>query len=330
MAIFIVVLIVTIAFGIYSNIYKKHIFDDVDYKCRFKNSEVYQGEEIVFIEEVSNAKVLPISWLKAEITTSKYLSFSEKCSAVTYNTRFVSSSYTLGGNKSVEREWKLSATKRGVFSIENVVLNSCDIFGLNEVSLPVKNVSARVTVLPTEVDTPDLNDYIRGIVGDFQTKRSLLTDAFSMRGIREYTGHERLNRIHWKNSAKQCKLMAIEENYSIDMNVVIYLYLQEHCEETLAEKTLSTACTLAVRLSERGIPTKLDTNCGMSTVSSFGSGHALNIQRFCAELTLSPNDFTIPTTDRNSLLVIVTPLKNKELFEGFTENQSQRICYVKF
>jgi hypothetical protein len=180
------------------------------------------------------------------------------------------------------------------------------------------------------VDTPELNDYIRGIIGDFQTKRSLLTDVFSMRGIREYTGHERLNRIHWKDSAKQCKLMAIEEDYSLDMNVVVYLYLQEHCEETLAEKTLSTACTVAVRLSENGIPTKLDTNCGMGTASSFGSGHALSIKRFCAELTLNPNDYTIPTADRNSVLVIVTPLKNRELFEDFRESESQRVWYVKY
>lgn len=317
MTILVIVSIVVISFLMYCKIYKKHIFDNVSYRCYFDDVEVYQGEDILFIEEVSNNKYLPIPWIKAEITTSKYLNFSERCSAVTYKSRFVSSCYAIEGNKSIKREWNISASKRGVFSIESVVLTSCDIFGVNEVSKPIDNISTKVTVLPLEIDTPDIENTINEIVGEYQTKNSLLTDVFSMRGINEYTGHERLNRIHWKSSAKQSKLMVIDEDYTSDMKVIVYLYIQDNCEETIAEKTLSTACTIAVRLSKRDIPTKLDTNCNLSTNTSFGNGHALNIKRICAKLELSPKTYKIPKVQDNSMLIVVTPLQNRRLFKDF-------------
>jgi hypothetical protein len=328
MAILVIVVVLVVCFLLYSKVYRNHTFEGIDYDCYFEDTEVYVGESITFIEEVTNSKYMPVTWLKAELTTSKYLNFSEKCSSVTYKSRFVSSCYAIEGNKSVKREWKLTSSKRGVFSIDGVVLNTCDIFGNNEVSKPVEGISTRVVVLPLEVDTPKLDVSINGIVGDVETQRNLLTDPFAMRGVREYTGHERLNRIHWKASAKQSQLMAIEEGYTAEVNVVVYLYLQENCEETLAEKSLSTACTVAVRLSEKNIPTRLDTNCGSSTTTSFGNGHALNIKRYCAELELTPSTFEVPTMESgdSSLLVVVTPLKNRELFK---ESPNCRVVYVR-
>lgn len=318
-SILVIVAIVTISFLIYCKVYKKHIFDNLSYSCYFNDVEVYQGENILFIEELSNDKYLPISWLKAELTTSKYLNFSERCSVVTYKSRFVSSCYTIEGNKSIKREWNICASKRGIFTIESVVLTSCDIFGINEVSKSIENIKTRVTVLPLEVNTPDIEKSINEIFGEYQTRRNLLTDVFSMRGIKEYTGHERLNRVHWKSSAKQSNLMVIDEDYTSDMKVIVYLYIQDNCEETIAEKTLSTACTVAVKLSEKNIPTKFDTNCNLSTTTSFGKGHALNIKRTCADIELSPQNYDIPKRDSSSMLIVVTPMINKSLFESFSD-----------
>lgn len=320
-SILVIVLIVSISFTLYGKIYKKHIFDGISYNNYFNESEVYQGEDILFIEEVSNNKYLPVSWLKAEITTSKYLTFSDKCSAITYKSRFVSSCYSIGGNKSIKREWNISASKRGVFSIDSVVLTSCDVFGINEVSKPIDSIHSTITVLPLEIDTPQLNTYIDNIIGEFQTKNSLFTDIFSMKGIKEYTGHERLNRIHWKSSAKQSKLMAIDEDYTSNINVIVYMYIHDNCEESLAEKTLSTACTVACRLSENNIPVKFDSNCNKSTTTSFGLEHSLNIKRTCAEIELSPLRYGIPDSKKDSILVVVSPIKNRELFKDLNPNR---------
>lgn len=306
-------MLVLILISIQCKVYKNHIFDNLTYNCHFKQSESIQGDKITFIEEISNDKYLPIPWLKAELTTSKYLMFSEKSSSVAHKSRFISSCYTIQGKKSVKREWEITSSKRGIFSIDSVVLNSCDILGIDEYSMPVKGIQASVMVLPRLIDTPELDTTINGIVGDFEVKRNLLTDVFSMRGIKQYSGYEKLNRIHWKSSAKTNDLMVIDENFSCDIHVKVFLYIQDGCEEYLAEKTLSTACSIAVELARKNIPIQLDTNLNMKTITSFGENHALNIMRFCAELELIPKSYDFPQVEINSTLVIVTPLINKGL-----------------
>jgi uncharacterized protein (DUF58 family) len=296
-----------------SKVYDKNVFKNLSYRCYFKQSEVTQGDDIVFVEEVTNGKYLPIPWLKAELTTSRYLNFSENCSSVTHESRFVSSSYAMQGNKSVRREWKLTSSKRGVYSIDGVVLNACDILGMGEYSTPVNGVDANIMVLPQIVSTPEIDLEINGIVGDFEVKRNLLTDVFSMRGTKPYTGYERLNRIHWKSSAKVDNLMVVDEDYSSDVHVRVFMYLPNGCENTLAEKVLSMACSVAVKLSQKGIPVMLDTNVGRRTAVSFGESHAMEIRRFSAELTLSPVGFEIPQLERDTVLVVVTTLANKAL-----------------
>ncbi|MGN1411979.1 MAG: DUF58 domain-containing protein [Oscillospiraceae bacterium] len=304
---------ILILLSIQSKVYKNHIFDNLSYDCYFKQLETTQGDKITFIEELSNDKYLPIPWLKAELTTSKYLTFSEKCSSVAHKSRFISSCYAIQGKKSIKREWKITSSKRGVFSIESVVLNSCDILGINEYSMSVKDIKATIMVLPRLISTPELDTTINGIIGDFEVKRNLLTDVFSMRGVRQYSGYERLNRIHWKSSAKTNDLMVIDENFSCDIHVKVFLYIHDNCEENLSEKTLSTACSIAVKLARKNIPVQLDTNLNMKTITSFGENHALNIMRFCAELELIPKSYDFPQVESSSTLVIVTPLKNKVL-----------------
>lgn len=325
-SILVAIILIFILLSIQSKIYKNHIFDSLSYDCHFKEVEVNQGEDITFIEEVSNNKYLPVPWLKAELTTSKYLIFSDKCSSVSDKNRFISSCYTLQGNKSVKREWNITSSKRGVFSIENVVLSACDILGMNEFSSPVKCDNSTIMILPKIISTPELDMSINGIVGDFEIKRNLLTDVFSMRGIKQYSGYERLNKIHWKSSAKTNDLMVIEENFSCDIHVRVFLYLQDNCEENLAEKSLSTACSIGVELSCRNIPTMIDTNLNMKTNVSFGEGHALNLKRFCASLDLSSTNSDIPQLDSNSLLVIVTPLINKNL----EYPKEAKVIFVRF
>lgn len=308
----IIVIIVSILIVSQAKVYTKHVFDNVSYTCNFDSTEVHVGEPITFTETLYNGKYLPIPWIKAELTTSKYLSFSEECSAVTYSSRFVSSCYAVSGNKSVTRQWKISATKRGVYSIENVVLSACDLLGMNETSKPIPNISATITVLPLEVSTPEIEQHILNVTSDFETQHGLITDPFIVNGIREYTGKEPLNRIHWKSSAKSNDLMVVKNGYSYEPYIEVYMYIQERCEETLAEKTLTIACSIACKLSRSNIPVKFSSNCSASSKSAFGKEHALNIKRLCSTITLTPKTLTVKS-NQNGSMIVVTPLNNKRV-----------------
>ena len=130
-----------------SIVYKKLSFKGLRYHCEFNTDEVFEGTEIFLTETVENQKWLPLPWFKSEITTSKWLDFAGAQSVVTYHTRFVPSFFLVKGHKKVTRRWNVVCIRRGVFSIENVMLVSTDLLGSRTVSRPAP-AGASVTVLP--------------------------------------------------------------------------------------------------------------------------------------------------------------------------------------
>ena len=108
-------------FLLQNQLYKQYAFKNIRYSCTLSCNECYEGDEIELIEEIVNRKWLPLPWLKAEITTSRWLSFAGAQSGVTGETRFVPSFFSVKGYSRVTRRWKVKCLKRGEFSIEQVV-----------------------------------------------------------------------------------------------------------------------------------------------------------------------------------------------------------------
>ena len=98
-----IVLILLAVIAAEKYVYQKYAFSRLEYHCRFSAAEVFEGDEITLIEEVSNNKLLPLPWLKAELTTSKWLDFAGSQSLVTEETRFVPSFFLLKSHFSLFR-----------------------------------------------------------------------------------------------------------------------------------------------------------------------------------------------------------------------------------
>ena len=79
----IILLIAAVVF-IQGWLYRRYTFKNFKYNCFFSSDEVYEGDEIEFTEEITNAKFLPLPWLKTELTTSKWLEFSGLQSPVSF------------------------------------------------------------------------------------------------------------------------------------------------------------------------------------------------------------------------------------------------------
>ena len=82
--IFIVLALLFLEIGIYQRYGMYH----VSYQSHFLEKEKTEGETVQFIEVVENRKILPIPWLKAELTVSKWLDFPGGNSVVTGESRF--------------------------------------------------------------------------------------------------------------------------------------------------------------------------------------------------------------------------------------------------
>ena len=334
-------------FFLQNQLYKSYAFKNLEYHCTLSTNECYEGDEIELVEEIVNKKWLPLPWLKAEITTSRWLSFAGAQSAVSDHTRFVPSFFSVKGYSRVTRRWKVKCLKRGDFGIEQVVLITTDLLGYSNLSMPGDG-KARVLVLPRAIESDEITVTPRYLNGDIMVRRQLLDDPFYISGVREYTGHEPMSRIHWLATARQQQIMVYNNDYTSRQSVTIILNMQsrpfEHLEvvdETRMENGIRL-CAGLFKTTLSGMPMRFMSNCTTddsrtTTVTGeyWGEEYEVGLLELLARLQLrSTEDFGnylagitsgITSTD----IVIVSGYLSVPMLE-FAEGKKRLGSHVRF
>ncbi len=342
-------IVIGLAVWLQNRLYKKLAFRNLSYECSLSKNEVFEGEELELVEVVTNNKWLPLPWLKAEITTSKWLLIAEKTASVTESTRTISSFFVMKSYRRLERRWKIRANRRGNFTVDNITLVSTDLLGNVALSRPVP-VKLALTVLPRPLDLDEVRLAPRYSSGELVVKRHLLEDPFFIAGVRAYTNREPLNRIHWNATAKEQELMVFNNECTSRKSITVLLNMQsrehehhdiidaayvENCirccaaifEDTLDSQTplrlLSNGTTTADKSHNAG---KFAMNAeeapqDIATVEYWGEEHVMSLLRLMAGLQaytveefprwLNSIEDRLDATD----LVIVTCYINEEICE---------------
>lgn len=191
--------------------------------------EAFEDEEIEIVEELDNAKLLPLPWVRTEISCSRWLSFfggaghsGEKDG---FQKGLVSGIFTLRGRQKCRRTWRVRCEKRGVFTIEDVSVAVSDLLGLVKSSRVIKlNRKIRVLPVPADMDAGEMSSDV--FIGDIPVRRFVLPDPFVISGAREYTGREPMNRIHWAQTARSGSLMVYNNEFTTERRVLIILNIQ--------------------------------------------------------------------------------------------------------
>ena len=228
--IFIVLALLFLEIGIYQRYGMYH----VSYQSHFLEKEKTEGETVQFIEVVENRKILPIPWLKAELTVSKWLDFPGENSVVTGDSRFVTGFFSVQGNAKVSRVWDISCKKRGIYEVEHVVLVTSDLMGIIRLSIPVSNKREVLTVLPKRYTRVGLilPKLFQQYWGDQTVRISNQTDASLSAGLREYMIGDALNRIHWKASLHAGKWLIRQEEPLGQKTMTVILVLKTYSESS--------------------------------------------------------------------------------------------------
>ena len=226
----ILVLLAAAVFWLEGWLYRHFGARGLQYRCYLSASEVFEGDEIELVEELTNAKLLPMPWLKAEITASRFLEFAGTQSVVTDQTRFVSSFFSLRGYQKVVRRWKVKCLKFGTYSVERIVLVSSDLLGLESISHPA-GLSASVRVLPRPAPLEELEQQYQKPLGELVVRRRFLPDPFFAAGVREYSEFDPMTHIHWNASAREGRLMVRDCESTAQQNISVILNMQSQAEE---------------------------------------------------------------------------------------------------
>lgn len=222
----------------------------VSYSISFSTELAYEGDDIYIIETLENKKLLPVMWLRAEITTSKWLDFAGPKSDITHESRFVTSNFFVWGNQKITRKWFVKCLKRGIYKIDSAMLVWGDLFGLRESAAPV-DAFAKLTVYPTPGENRFIANKSQVIMGDILTKRWINDDPFIFSGVRKYDISDPMNRIHWKATAKAGELMVRKNDYTTYPSFLIVLNVQSSdmdykitIDREEVEKLIKTAAAL--------------------------------------------------------------------------------------
>lgn len=209
-------------------LYEKYGFKNVTYTISISTSEAYENDEIEIIEEIDNAKRLPLVWARSEISCSPELTFKGQRTFENENDvrrGLISGIFLLRGYRKCRRVWRVRCERRGIMTIDNATLTISDLFGLTKRAKVFKAFdSVRVLPIPADMGTGELSGDL--FIGSMQVRRFVLPDPFVISGAREYTGREPMNRIHWPQTARTGNVMVYNNEYTTERRVMIILNMQ--------------------------------------------------------------------------------------------------------
>ncbi|MCM1164809.1 MAG: DUF58 domain-containing protein [Lachnospiraceae bacterium] len=318
-------------------LYDKYGLKKVLYKLYIGTPEAFEGDDIEIVEEIENAKWLPLVWVRSEISCSPWLTFKGQTlvkNELDEQRGLISGIFVLRGYRKCRRVWKVKCEKRGIMTIDNVIITASDLFGLSKNAM-VLEITDTVRVLPTPADmeTGELSGDL--FIGNMQVRRFVLPDPFMISGAREYTGREPMNRIHWQQTARTGNLMAYKNEFTTERRILIILNLQRNAvnitqpmNPSVLEAQIKAAafaldycvkasaeCALAVNAAER---LYLSPNSGFA--------HIMSALRLLAELENVCGehlDDMLPALDYNEFtdVILITSCvtaRTSEILSGLT------------
>lgn len=278
---------VIIVFAVQSRIYARRALESLTYSSHADRSEVTEGEEFYLWEEIANAKTLPLPQLRADTDLPRGLSFvffaddnkGSFCRELSQSTKSV---FSLRGEDMIRRRWRIEANKRGVYSIDDILIIAGDIFGTNSISRRLETDRyARITVLPRPSDLEQDFGNANMQSGENPVDRGLITDPMMRAGVREYTTSDPISSIDWKTSARLGSLAVFVNEYierecfTVVMNMQSRSYEPNANEPTTTdfiEMNISVAASIIDRLSGNDIPVRFITNTPPETLGGYSAG----------------------------------------------------------
>ncbi|MBQ8921398.1 MAG: DUF58 domain-containing protein [Oscillospiraceae bacterium] len=264
-------------------------FRNVSYSLRFSQDEATEGDTVILTETLCSRKLLPLPWVKVELTTDSALEFASEQSAVSEDTRFISSYFCLLPYRQIERSWRVKCTRRGIFTVSHAVIVISDLFSISELSRAFPDASAQMTVLPAARDSGGLSDKMQQITGDLIRQRALIPDRFAVCGIREYAEGDLFRDLclsatvrfgtpmvwQYRETASQCSAILLNmETRETDRDAV--------SDKPLLENSIRLCAALFRAAAEKGLPLRFCANAEISgqpvdtgLQNTAGSLHAL-------------------------------------------------------
>ncbi len=225
---------------------------EVSYQRRFGATRLFFGDETTLDIEITNAKPLPLPWLRAQDDCPEGIEISSALLARSGRPqrRTLTNLLSLRWYERVTRHYHLRAVQRGSFQFGPAEVSAEDIFGFAARSMTVTETQT-VLVYPKIVTLTTLSIPAQHPFGDFKTRLRVMDDPLRLMGARSYVAGDNMRDIHWKATARRTSLQTKVFDASASLPLAIFLNVNtfEHVwqgiDHTLQELAITTAASIA-------------------------------------------------------------------------------------
>ena len=304
--------------------YTRHGLDNLYLKVDFTKNVAKYGEDIELVEVAENKKRLPLPFIILKFEAPREIKFYDMKNTTTSDFLYREDMLTMKAFSKHTRRIKVCCTKRGYYVFPRVGITTSDLFLMKRLSKEFPNDSYLV-VLPEVINSDIMKMLMSVTMSEIQCRRTLLTDPFTLAGIREYGPDDPMNMINWKASAKTGELMVNQNASTCAQKVHIFVNLEYYNQKhstSLLEKSISLAYTYLIQLAGSGIPAAIYTNgCDVLTdlpvvsETDLGSSSLDERAKMLARVNLKKPSLPfaetlekyISSTDRDDFILVISP-----------------------
>ena len=240
-------------------LWSRYSLSEVTYRRRFSVERLFFGEQTELLLEVTNAKPLPLAWLRSEddIPDALALAPDEHVRHYLASRRVLVNLFSLGLYQRVIRRYTVTGTQRGAWKFGPAKLVCGDIFGFGSRHQEFADTTL-LLVYPRLYELPELGLDARHPFGDHQTRNRLIDDPLLLSGVREYLPGDNFRHIHWKSTARRQELQtklfepSASRPLAIFINIRTFTHRFEGINPDLREFAISAGASLARWAQLRG------------------------------------------------------------------------------
>lgn len=327
-AILISIIIYVIQKNIYAGIWDRNLQISVD----FDDNHLNVGEKSYVTEVINNAKFLPLSVLHVKFAAPKNFIFEDTDNVSVTDSYYRNDAFFVMPNSKITRRLSFTANKRGYYIIDGANVISKDFFLTKNFAKKISHKSD-IYVFPEKYEDVKFDSVFNMIFGIIESRRSLMEDPYTFRGIRDYDSSFNMKRINWKATARTGDLMVNLYNFTSLQNVKVFLNLDtnnmikaEYMDE-VSIRLASSACrfflmrNLEVSVTSNG--TDIITNDIGEVEYGSSLNHMISIDKYLAriggqsdkESIMDLLDKEFGKKENDSSYIIISPYYKDDLLD---------------
>ena len=325
MPILIIFAVVGIVYLAQKKVYAKYWNHNLEAKVTFTDRYMFEGEQTVLTETITNAKKLPLPWInvKFQIACNDDVIF------------YRNDMFSILFYQQITRKIPYTFPSRGVYSVKGIDLVSHNLF-ISDKLAETKHTGTTMLVYPRQIDAEEFRVPYEKMMGEIITRRALVEDPYMFKGIREYQPYDSFNKINFTATARAGEWMVNTQDPTVSQTIHILLNMEKgsaYYDEYLYEQSIRLAASIAAQYEEDGVPvsfycngedyiTHSDTNipagCGSSHIHSIlGALASLNIKGKVDHPMREDLDQAFNNIDPDMLYVLISPYHSQPIRESY-------------